>query len=171
MKAFRLCAAVFLLATGCASSAVAPAASTPQAELARVRQAVDRLTVAAGTAPVRVRLSNSPGAAAYAWPDGTVLLSRGLVRMLDEDELAAVVAHELGHLLARGHLRTVAALGGARSAVDVEAAADAAGVRLLAQAGYPAGAMARMLEKVAGARGMSPACRARLIERVRRLRG
>src|SRR2546430_27653 len=51
---------------------------------------------------------------AFGWRDGQIYVTRGLVTLLDDDELAAVVSHELGHLLDRGHLHAVAGLQGCR---------------------------------------------------------
>ena len=129
-------------------------------------------------AAVSVHVADSPAVGAYAWPDGRVVLTRGLVERLDDDELAAAVAHEIGHLLADGHVRTVAALTGdaqratttkAESNADEESRADAAAVRLLRRAGRPPEAMARALTKVAGSGGLSRPTRERLAKRIRLL--
>src|SRR5947209_7009762 len=73
---------------------------------------------------VRVLASNRP--CAYAWPDGDIFVTRGLVSLLGEDELAAVLAHEMGHLLGGGRRATASgdphALAGSG---DVEEQADA----------------------------------------------
>jgi predicted Zn-dependent protease len=87
---------------------------------------------------------------AWAWPDGRVRVSRALVDLLDDDELAAALAHELGHLLDRGDLPAppAALLGGAEGD-DPEIRADRIGCRLLAAGGLAPDAMTRMLTKVA----------------------
>jgi len=131
---------------------------------------VARLTRSTGDRSVRVTVDDTPRVGAYAWPDGRILLTRGLVRLLADDELAAAVAHELGHLLADGHLHAAAALSGTGAGPDVESRADAVGRALLPPANYPPDAMPRMLEKVAASPGMSNECRARLRERTNRLR-
>jgi Zn-dependent protease with chaperone function len=41
---------------------------------------------------------------AWAWADGHIRVSRALVDLLDDNELAAALSHELGHLLDRGDL-------------------------------------------------------------------
>ena len=160
------------LVVGCANHAADVSGSAIAVDDgARVGRAVGRLTASLDGRAVRYAISNSPTPAAYGWPDGRLLLTRGLVRLLDDDELAAAVAHELGHLLDDGHLHEAApaaALGGV--GVDAEARADAAGVRLLGGAGLPADAMPRMLEKVARADGTSDGSARRLMERVLRLR-
>ena len=86
---------------------------------------------------------------AWAWPDGRVRVSRALVDLLDDDELAAALAHELGHLLDRGDLPSPpAALLGGAGGDDPELRADQIGCRLLAARGTAPDAMARMLAKV-----------------------
>jgi Zn-dependent protease with chaperone function len=99
-------------------------------------------------------VSPRDGQGAWAWPDGRVQVSRALVDGLDDDELSAALAHELGHLLDRGHLpRGPRALRGAPGSDDLESRADRLGCDLLARGGVPPDAMARMLFKVAAALG------------------
>ena len=50
------------------------------------------------------QVSPRKGLGARAWPDGRIEVSRALIDRLDDEELAAVLAHELGHLLDGGHL-------------------------------------------------------------------
>ena len=162
----------FLFSTGCAAPAGGGVPVTSP-ERRRADAALARLSAALDGRVIRLAVGDSSDVAAYAWPDGRVLLTRGLVRLLDDEELAAAVAHELGHLVADGHLRTVAALGGApaggASAADAESRADAAGCGLLAAAGYAPHAMPRMLGKVSRAPGISGATRAGLKSRIGRL--
>ena len=73
---------------------------------------------------------------AWAWPDGRVRVSRALVDLLDDSELQAALAHELGHLLDRGDLPSLpAALLGDNRVEDPELRADQIGCRLLAVRG------------------------------------
>jgi Zn-dependent protease with chaperone function len=162
-KLVGLLAVLSPLVVGCAATPVGTG------DQARADVALGRLSAKLQARTMRVEVSSSAGAGAYAWPDGRVLLTRGLVRLLDDEELAAAIAHELGHLISDGHAHSVVALGGTGSAGDAEARADAAGGRLLAETGYAAEAMPRMLEKVAAA-GMSAACRESLRRRARALR-
>jgi Zn-dependent protease with chaperone function len=87
---------------------------------------------------------------AWAWPDARIRVSRAMVDLLDDDELAAALGHELGHLLDRGNLPAppLALLGGS-GGNDLEVRADQIGCRLLAARGMAPEAMARMLAKVA----------------------
>jgi Zn-dependent protease with chaperone function len=136
----------------------------------RLRLAVKCLSASFEAGAVRASVSDSPTLGAYAWPDGRICVTRALVRLLDDEELAAAVAHEMGHLLEGGHVRSVAALSGAQGGADVELRADRAGAGLLARSGLRPDAMARMLEKVARSPAMPAASRARLVERIKRLR-
>ena len=99
-----------------------------------------------------VGLSSRHELGAWSWPDGRVRVSRSLVDLLDEDELAAAIAHELGHLLDGGELPGAeAALGGSDPIGDdsgPETRADWIGCRLLAARGGSPEALVRMLAKV-----------------------
>ena len=157
-----------LLAAGCS---VAPA--RPSIEAYRLRQAAAKATVAKlttgmiGAVEVKVRVTCSARVGAFSWPDGAVELTAGLVDGLDEDELAAAVAHELGHILGGRGAGAASALSGTSGAPgDVESRADRFATSLLARAGYAPDAMARTLTKVMHAPGTTPAVRARLARRI-----
>jgi Zn-dependent protease with chaperone function len=99
-------------------------------------------------------LSAKRGLAAFAWPDGSVLVTRDLADLLDDDELAASLAHEIGHLVDGGHLAPApAALAGTPTDDDRERRADRTGCRLLATHGRPPAAMPRMLSTLNAALG------------------
>lgn len=123
----------------------------------------------------RVTVLNSPVVNAFALPGGYVYVTRGLLALVnDEAELAGVIGHEIGHVIARhGAQRQTAALGASvlgavlgaiagNQAVDQvvglggqgllagysrdqEYEADALGVRYLARAGYDPYAQADFL--------------------------
>jgi Zn-dependent protease with chaperone function len=120
---------------------------------------------------VAVLRSNEPGA--FSWHDGSVFATRGLLRVLDDDELAAALAHEVGHILrdrGRGSAGRVLSLRGqSDAAAAAEFEADAAGMSLIKQAGIPNGSMASMLLKVRDAATLTPRCRADMTCRVLRL--
>jgi predicted Zn-dependent protease len=69
-----------------------------------VEQLVDRL-VAASQKPdlhYRVTILNSQSINAFALPSGQLYVTRGLIALADdESELASVLAHEMGHVIAR----------------------------------------------------------------------
>ena len=111
----------------------------------RVARTGDVLLPGAG---VRWNVTSRNEVGAWAWPDGRIEVSRKLVDQLDADELAAALAHELGHLIDRGHLHAVPnALAGEPG--DLERRADRIGCTVLRNAGVPVDAMPRMLGKVA----------------------
>jgi len=86
---------------------------------------------------------------AYAWPSGHLFVSRGLVDRLTDAELAAAIAHELGHLLCDGYIQGPVSLCGPGVPSEREIRADAAGLALLHAAGLPMQPMVSMLAKVA----------------------
>jgi predicted Zn-dependent protease len=71
---------------------------------AMVSQLVDRL-VAASEKPelkYQVTILNSPAINAFALPNGQLYITRGLIALAnDKAELASVLAHEMGHVIAR----------------------------------------------------------------------
>lgn len=71
---------------------------------AMVEQTVDRL-VAASERPdlkYKVTILNSPAINAFALPNGDLYMTRGLLALAnDKAELASVLAHEMGHVIAR----------------------------------------------------------------------
>jgi hypothetical protein len=151
---------------GCSTSPPAPAASRNEAnwlaaqggvaegqQLVIATKQLSRLTHStgerAGEPSLRIHVLNRADAAAYCWPSGDIYLSRGLVDHLSEDELAAAIAHELGHLiLAQGRKNAFALLGSGGDHNDVEHRADLAGCQVLAASGVPESTMAAMLRTV-----------------------
>ena len=65
-------------------------------------------------------IADGSNAGAFAWPDGRIRVTRGLIDLLNDEELAAAVAHEIGHLLADGYLAGRFSLHGAAGPQDVE---------------------------------------------------
>jgi predicted Zn-dependent protease len=123
---------------------------------------------------------------AFSWPNGHIFITSGLMDRLDNAELACAFAHEMGHLINGGKLSILdknsnavpapeplearqpgaaQTLVGARDP-DVEAHADAAGLRLLKANGIPPQAMVRMLEIVETSAGLSPAGKLAIEHRV-----
>jgi predicted Zn-dependent protease len=126
----------------------------------------------------RFFILDTPRVNAFALPGGYVFVTRGLLALANsEDELAGVLAHEVGHIAGR-HLaerysqRILASVGAAALAVtlgstdasqalgigadllsvqysrDQETEADRLGVRYLSKAGYDPLAMAHFLENM-----------------------
>lgn len=115
---------------------------------------------------LQVHVLDSASVGAYGWPNGNLFVTRGLVDMLTDDELAATIADELGHLLNDGHLHTVVSLRGCCVNADNEARADSIGVRLLAEHGIGCEAMTSMLIKVRSSAAVSPLCQRRIGQRI-----
>jgi Peptidase family M48 len=140
-----------LVAAGAGCRAPSPrldmASSGDQLRRQRVERAGALLRPDGG---VRWRVTSRAEVGAWAWPDGRIEVAKTLVDRLDDQELAAALAHELAHLIDGGHLPAGPhALDG--GAGDLERRADRVGCALLVRHGVPAAAMPRMLAKVAAA--------------------
>jgi Zn-dependent protease with chaperone function len=116
----------------------------------------------------RVLASREP--AAYSWPNGQLFVTRGLLDLLDDEELTAAIAHEMGHLLSSESRRGVLGLRGRERGLDAEVKADEIGTSLLNSAGIRPETMAMMLSKVRDAARLQPACLAEMDSRIERLR-
>ena len=115
----------------------------------RVARAGEALLPSAG---VRWEVASRDEIGAWAWPQGRIEISRLLLDRLDDNELAAALAHELGHLIDGGHLHAApSALAG--DAGDLERRADRIACGLLRSRGVPGAALTRMLGKLAAATG------------------
>lgn len=136
----------------------------------------EKLTVAAGTTPISIRVVNASGPNAALGPDGDIYLTRQLLQLTgDDSEVAAVIAHEIAHKLAdhaaaRSNAGTQAAISSdeiakllpdsdrvkallaersarvAELSRQQELEADTMAIRLLAKAGYDPSAVARFLK-------------------------
>jgi predicted Zn-dependent protease len=116
--------------------------------------------------PTRVCVLNSDSIGAYSWPDGKIFVTRGLVQRLTDEELLAAIAHEMGHLVNDGHLRTIASLQGCTVSLDAESRADSTGAALLTSRGVSSIAMIAMLQKVRNSPALDPVCREALGHRI-----
>lgn len=126
----------------------------------------------------RFAVIDSPDINAFAAPGGIVLVTRGLLKLLDtEDELAAVLCHEIGHVVRKHHYNVILRQRLADEATRQMAAgekdnelnelshtssviyargldkgaefdADLYAMQLLAKAGYDASALLGVLEKL-----------------------
>lgn len=88
---------------------------------------------------------------AFVTQDGTVLITQSLINKLDSlDEISAVLAHELGHLIFKTHSRTDMATGTERSGVSWshEKASDAGTRQLMEKAGYNSFAFSTAIKKI-----------------------
>jgi len=154
---------------GCGSAETESAWASAQGGVVRGDPRVQAACSLLGTSlksAVHVHVLDSAIVCAYGWPDGNLFVTRGLVELLNDQELAAAIAHEMGHLLNDGHLHTVVNLRGCCVSPDVEARADAIGVRLLNQRGIDCKAMISMLEKVKSSPGVPPSCQTAISHRI-----
>jgi hypothetical protein len=164
---------------------VCGAASTEQAGRAAFDKLLGRLEAEAHLpVPLTARVLRHDDANAIALPGGYIYVFKGLIdRAETPDELAGVIAHEIGHVANRDGTRKVlesAGLsllfgmllgdfvgGGAvvlaaqtilqnRYSRDVEAAADVYAVRLIGGIGGDARALGRVLLRIAGAPHRGP---------------
>ncbi len=122
----------------------------------------DRLARAAGDRrPWKFRLLDDPDAQAFVISGSTVYINRGTLAILrSEAELAAVLAHEMGHLRGGHSKEKWEEFGRQRSQVeqsmqhkyerDDEIQADETAVLLLGRAGYDPRAVETMLRALAG---------------------
>jgi len=156
------------------------AASVEQPGRAALDKIVHRLEAAAGLpAPLRSFVVRRSEANAMALPGGQVYVFRGLIDKADNaDEVAGVIAHEIGHVAHRDGTKAVLQAGGlsllfgmllgdfvgggavviaAKTVLqssysrEAEAAADAYGANLMIKAQGNARALATMLSKIGGA--------------------
>lgn len=97
--------------------------------------------------PVQVRLLASPSLNAYSLPGPRVYLTWGLwKRMRHDDQVAAVIAHELAHVVAGDSLKPRCR--DRQAALQCELDADHRAVQYLQQAGYDPSALVQILEEV-----------------------
>lgn len=129
----------------------------------RVDEAACQLVNGACGTGVSLRVLHTKAIGAWCWPNGEIFLTSGLVDRLDDAEIAAAVAHELGHLVNDRHISGVASLGGVFSEHDAESRADLTGIRLLEAQQIPGDAMVRMLTKVVRS-GAQPASALRAMQ-------
>lgn len=174
-------ATVFLGALGLGCGSASPGASRPEwvenhggfASSVTAGRAT-RIGAALATETFRGHISlsvlNTQFIGGFAWPDGRIYVTRGLVELTSDDELAAAIAHEMGHLLADRGPPTLVALAG-QSACDAgcEERADAIGCLLLRVKGRPAAAMITLLRKIAASPETDSNVRPSIERRIERL--
>ena len=116
--------------------------------------------------PVRLAIIDDDRVRAYAWPPCYVLVSRGMMNKMQETEIAAAIAHELGHLIDDRHLDPPAALVGGGHSPNQEHRADAIGLKLMARAQYNAEGMTSLLDYLLQDETLSVQTRGRIERRL-----
>lgn len=143
-----------------------------------VQQVANKLiaTAPATDLPIRVQVLDSPGFFAYSFGHGDIVIARGLlIQLQSENQLAAVLAHEIGHIILQHQLKSVQTYQRIRALEDRlssriqstqarealgtlsfaklraysrenEIEADTWSERLLHEAGYPPSAMGDVLQ-------------------------
>jgi hypothetical protein len=167
---------VLVCLCGCASQSVSGPSSSWIARNGGVCENSDtaRITAIASQfeaivdRPFRVQVLANQTPGAWSWPSGEIFLSSRLMETLSDDELAAVVGHELGHLLCDRHVQARFALTGDRDD-DPEIAADQVGLVLLDAIGMPRGALKQALCKISSDNHLNPRLRDHLQLRIRRI--
>jgi hypothetical protein len=165
---------------GCSSAAAVPDVSqqAPQRWVARHGglhdgEQAERAQRAAGRFsavlphPPSAHVLASSELAAWSWPSGEIYLTLGLTDLLSDDELAAVISHELGHLDLP--LKPPGALAEAKAPADIECRADARGAALLALSGQSAAALRSALGKLMASNKLSKSVRSQLQRRIEAL--
>lgn len=137
----------------CQPNAFAATATSPPAARSRQERVerLGRMVAPAGRSSRKLtfHISRRGGLGAWAWQSGRIEITPDLIDALDDDELAAALAHEAAHLKTEVvGMKQPAALAEPDSET-IERAADRSGCSLLVDAGVPPEAMARMLRKVA----------------------
>lgn len=152
-----------------AMSQPAPEFNGEDAAQQRLSDALNRLrSVYDGPTWIHVLEASRP--AAYSCADGNIYVSLGIVDFATDNELCAVIAHELGHLA--GNTRASAGLPYALSGASgggQEERADAFAIGFLRKSGVPVTALAQVLGKVRDAAQTPAELRDGLTARIRLL--
>ncbi len=95
------------------------------------------------------RLLAGKEANAFSLPGGLIYMTRGLYERIGSEErlLAAVIAHEMGHVIHKDGLKPKP--GTTAEALQREMAADRMGTKLLVAAGYPPEGLPELLRVIA----------------------
>jgi hypothetical protein len=172
-----------LFAPGCASTAshsaweidrggIACTSGDARLSPGRAHAALARVAPGDTRLALHVSILNNAAPLAHSFRDGALYLSTGLLQRLTDEELSAVLAHELGHLIIDGFLTPEpAALSGSTPPTpsDVELHADFVARSILDAHHLPAAALTTALAKVAAASRGEPFYRS-LMQRVATLR-
>jgi predicted Zn-dependent protease len=137
--------------------------------LTRAERALAALPAAMVGRPLTVAVLDSDQLGAFGWQTGRIFVTRALVDLVDDAELTAAIAHEIGHLSSDNGALPLAALGGGESASADEIRADAAARELVARAGLREDSVARLLEKLARDERLPITCRRDIVRRLERL--
>jgi predicted Zn-dependent protease len=98
--------------------------------------------------PWRFHLLDSDKINAFSLPGGLIFITRGLYQRIgrDNDQLAAIIAHEMSHIISRDSLKPMP--GSHEEALEREIKADRMGCHYLKHAHYDTAAMANLLAEI-----------------------
>ena len=102
---------------------------------ARAQRLCNRMCRGWINTPIHIRIVDTRQLGAWSWSNGDVYLTLGLAEHLNDDEMAAAIAHELGHLINSKVVQCPYGLGNAHETLGIEFAADLTGSRVLADHG------------------------------------
>jgi predicted Zn-dependent protease len=136
---------------------------------ARAERALASLGVQTSQGSLTIRVLASPELAAFSWRTGELFVTRGLLDRVNDEELMAAIAHEVGHLIADGHVASPAALGGQPADPDAEVRADLLACELLARSGRPSSALINLLKALATEKQLDVASRQHQNDRIARV--
>lgn len=114
---------------------------------------------------LKVFILESSRLGGWSWPDGHIYLTSALVSAADNAELAAAMAHEMGHLVNNQNINAPQALARGEKHLAIESAADFTGCRILAGIGIAPASMIDLL-KMVRAKSRDPMLRHALVERI-----
>lgn len=135
---------------GCSATARS-LSDADRSDAARLQRIYETVLSSQVDRPLRLQIVATDTFCGYAWPDGRVAVTRGLLRGTTDAELAAALAHEVGHLIVDGHRRSVRTLRGDTGSASAEVAADTAAVELLRGSDVSPQSLHSLLQKVATA--------------------
>lgn len=118
----------------------------------RVARAASRLEPVTGLRP-NIIIKEDDSQSAFVLPNGTVVISRGLLASTgSDDEVAFVIAHEISHIIARdqmpGPTAKLTGLSDPTNLQLVEISADASAISFMKKAGYSPEASIGILKRL-----------------------
>jgi Zn-dependent protease with chaperone function len=115
-----------------------------QAIVRRLARQTSRFRPAAAAWSWEVHVVHNSTPSAFSRPGGKIEISTGMIdgRRLSDDEIAAVVAHEMGHILTNAPMSRIPTI-----QRNQETEADVIGLELMSEAGFNPNAAVRLLAR------------------------
>ena len=131
----------------------------------RAQRLCDELCAKITACHLKVFILESSRLGGWSWPDGHIYLTSALVSTADNAELAAAMAHEMGHLVNNQNINAPQALARGEEHLAIESAADFTGCRILAGSGIAPASMIDLL-KMVRAKSNDPVLRHAIAQRI-----